>query len=398
MDIKPYIMEKKTSIGNIALIIGIVFLALSAVSYFVDGAHHFYLTYLTGFFFWLSIALGALIFVMVHHITNAAWSTVLRRIAENLAWSISILVILFIPIIFGMHDIFEWTHEYLLDPASDQYDKIIAGKSGFLNSTFFLIRAAGYFVIWIIFARLLRKKSLDQDNGHTEGHTKGFKKISAPGILLFAVSITFASFDWIMSLDPHWFSTIFGVYIFAGSFLGFMSIMILILAYLKKQNVMNDAVTVEHYHDISKMVFAFIIFWAYMAFSQYFLIWYANLPEENYWFLYRWENSWKYISLLIIFGHFVFPFLALITRMSKRCIGWLVFIAVWMLFMHFIDLYWLIMPTHYRDGWHFSILDIAPLIGIGGLFFWYFWRNLTANSLVPHNDPQLKKSLEFVNN
>ncbi|MFQ5453733.1 MAG: hypothetical protein ACE5D6_06060, partial [Candidatus Zixiibacteriota bacterium] len=212
------------------------------------------------------------------------------------------------------------------------------------------------------------------------------------------LTITFSSFDWLMSLDAHWFSTIFGVYIFSGAFLAILSFLVLIMAYQRKNNVLSDIITVEHYHDLGKFIFAFIIFWAYMAFSQYFLIWYSNLPEENYWFLYRWDNSWEAVSMIIIFGHFVIPFVILLTRASKRNIRFLVFMAGWILVMRWIDLYWLVMPTHYRDGLHFSWLDITTFIGIGGLFLWFFWRRYTTNALVPVNDPGLTTSIKFINN
>ncbi len=200
-----------------------------------------------------------------------------------------------------------------------------------------------------------------------------------------------------MSLDAHWFSTIFGVYIFSGAFLAVMSFLIIVGIYQRKHGVLADVITVEHYHDMAKLMFGFIIFWAYMAFSQYFLIWYANIPEENYWYLYRWENSWRYWSLIIIFGHFVIPFLGLITRAAKRSTKFLAFMCTWILVMHWFDLYWLVMPTHHQDGIHFSWMDITTLLGVGGIFVWYFWRRYSAHPLVPVKDPGLQASLEFTN-
>jgi hypothetical protein len=185
---------------------------------------------------------------------------------------------------------------------------------------------------------------------------------------------------------------------FSGSLLAFLCFTVVMLTYHRKNNAFDNIFTVEHYHDIGKLIIAFIIFWAYMAFSQYFLIWYANLPEENYWFLYRWENSWKYISLIIIFGHFVLPFIALITRAAKRSVIFLSSVSIWILVMHYLDFYWLILPTHYRDGIHFNIYDIAPLLGIGGLFVWYFWRLHSSKPVIAVGDPTIGNSLEFLNN
>jgi hypothetical protein len=392
-----YKVANNNLIGKVSLIVGIIFLAFSGYGYFQDKTN-FFLNYLTAFVFWLSVALGALFFIMIHHITGANWSTVLRRISENIAATMPLMVILFIPILFGIHELYEWSHPELVDPNSAQFDKIIYGKSGFLNIPFFYIRTAVYLIVWTWLALSLRKKSLVQDNGHNDKITSSFKKLSAQGIILFAITITFASFDWLMSLDPHWFSTIFGVYIFSGSLLAFLCFLVIMLTYHRKNNAFNNIFTIEHYHDIGKLIIAFIIFWAYMAFSQYFLIWYANLPEENYWFLYRWENSWKYISLLIIFGHFVLPFIALITRIAKRSVIFMSAVSIWILVMHYLDLYWLVLPTHHRDGIHFNFYDIAPLLGIGGLFVWYFWRLHSSKPVIPVSDPSLGNSIEFLNN
>lgn len=389
-------MDSQKNPGRTALIVGIIFMLISAAGFFVDRTQ-FFLTYLTGYMFWLSIALGALFFNMVHHLTGASWSTVVRRITENAASVMPLMILLFIPVILGISDLFHWSHPEVMDPASDQYDHILHGKHGYLNLTFFIIRSVFYFAVWTVLAWSLRKKSIEQDNGHTEKIGSSFTKISAPGIILFAVTITFASYDWLMSLDAHWFSTIFGVYIFSGAFLAYMCFLILAVKYMKNKNILNGIITPEHYQDISKIIFAFVIFWAYMAFSQYFLIWYANLPEENYWFLYRWENSWKYLSLVLIFGHFVFPFIALITRWGKRSLNYLLGITVWLLLMRFVDLYWLVLPSQHRDGMHFTFFDLAPLIGIGGLFIFCFQRRQASSPLIPKGDPKLKDSIEFLN-
>ena len=395
-DSTTYTFKDPGKIGIISLVVGVVFLGISAIGYMNDSAH-FYLNYLTALVFWLSVSLGCLFFTMLHHITQANWSTVLRKVSEALASAFPLFLILFIPIIFGLHDLFHWSHEGIMDPASENFDALLAKKEGFLNPTFFYIRSAGYFAIWIIFSLLLNKSSAEQDKSHTPALARKFRKISAPGIILFALSSTFASFDWLMALDAHWFSTIFGVYYFSGAFLSGLTFLVIVLLYLRKNGILKNEVTIEHYHDLMKLIFGFIIFWSYMAFSQYFLIWYANLPEENFWFLYRWDNSWEPVSLLLIFGHFVFPFIALIFRASKRFTPVIFFMCSWILIMRYVDLYWLVLPSHYRDGIHFSILDLAPLIGIGGLFFFYFWRQLTSKPLLALNDPTLEKSMKFLN-
>ena len=399
-DATTYKITDSGKIGTIALVLGIVFLGISVLGYMNDQAH-FYLNYLTAYIFWLSIALGGMFITMIHHVTNASWSTVIRRITENMAGTMPVFVILFIPVIFGTHDLFHWSHAEVMDPGSDKFDALLYEKVGYLNPTFFYIRAVFYLTVWTFFSYMLRKKSIQQDSTGAD-YALPYKKLSAPGLILFAITTTFASFDWMMSLDAHWFSTIFGVYFFSGVFLSGLTFLLILLIYLRSKKILHDVVSIEHYQDIAKFIFAFIIFWSYMAFSQYFLIWYANLPEENFWFLYRWDNSWQALSLLVIFGHFVFPFLALITRAAKRSVPFLLFMSVWIILMRLVDLYWIIMPTGLaEDGtrvqFAVQMYDIAPLIGIGGIFFWFFWKQLTAHALIPVKDANLDSSMKFQN-
>ena len=399
-DSTTYKITDSGKIGNISLILGVVFLGISVLGYTSDR-EHFFLNYLTAYIFWLSIALGGMFITMIHHVTNASWSTVIRRITENMAATMPVLVILFIPIIFGMHDLFHWSHPEVMDASSDKFDALLNEKSGYLNTTFFYIRAAFYLTVWTFFSYMLRKKSIQQDSTGAD-YALTYKKLSAPGLILFALTTTFASFDWMMSLDAHWFSTIFGVYFFSGVFLSGLTFLMILLIYLRSNKILHDVVTIEHYQDIAKFIFAFIIFWSYMAFSQYFLIWYANLPEENFWFLYRWDNSWQALSLLVIFGHFVFPFLALITRAAKRSVPFLLFMSFWIIAMRLVDLYWIIMPTGlHEDGSRvqlgIQLYDIAPLIGIGGIFIWFFWKQFTAHAIIPVKDENLESSMKFQN-
>ena len=200
------------------------------------------------------------------------------------------------------------------------------------------------------------------------------KRISAPGMILFAITLTFASWDWLMSLDAHWYSTIFGAYYFSGCALSALVLVTLTAIYLRSKQVLVHQITVEHYHDLAKLTFAFTVFWAYMAFSQYFLIWYANIPEETIWFKHRWDGSWKTISLLLVIGHFAVPFLVLISRAAKRSTKVLLSAGVWLLFMHWIDLYWLVMPNLHQHGFVPSWMDLTTMLGIGGIFLGLTWK------------------------
>jgi hypothetical protein len=223
------------------------------------------------------------------------------------------------------------------------------------------------------------------------------RKISAPGMMLFAFTLTYASIDWLMSLEPHWYSTIFGVYIFCGVFVSMLAFTILIVAYQRNRGILTNEVTAAHRHNLGTLMLAFIIMWSYMGFSQYLLIWYANIPEETFWFLQRWEGSWKIVSVILPIGHFGIPFLALIPRAAKRSVRWLVIMAVYMLVMRYIDIYWIVMPNHLKQNAVWGWIDLSTFVGIGGIFVWLFWRKYTAGALVPVKDPGLKLSMEHVN-
>ncbi|MFH1686237.1 MAG: hypothetical protein ABIE70_01790 [bacterium] len=382
-----YRLSNPGRLGTVALVVGILGLAGSIGAYFQDQSQ-FYFSWLIAFVFWTTIALGGLFFTMLHHLVAATWSVVLRRLAENLAGPLVLMAVFFTPVLFGMHDLFHWTHADAM-----AHDELLQGKSGYLNPTFFVIRGFGYFVVWIVLWLLLRRVSLGQDVAPSSRQTKRMITISAPGMILFGITITFAGFDWLMSLDPHWYSTIFGVYIFAGALVGVISFLILLSLALRRKGVLEGIVTSEHDHDLGKLLFAFTIFWGYMAFSQYFLIWYGNIPEETVWMLHRWEGSWKTVTLALVFGHFVLPFFALFPHATKRFRPAMLTIALWMLAMHWLDLYWIAMPILHHHGAHISWVDLTTMFGIGGIFIWWTWRMIAAQPVVPVGDPKLEASI-----
>ncbi|MCF7803667.1 MAG: hypothetical protein K9N46_00005 [Candidatus Marinimicrobia bacterium] len=391
LDNNTYRLRESGSFGRRALIIGIIGLALSAVGYFLD-AERFFHSYLTSFVFWVTIGVGGLFFVMLHHLTSAKWSVVLRRLTENFMITVPVLAVLFLPLILGIQDLFHWSHADAV-----AHDELLQQKAPYLNTPFFLIRAAIYFGIWILFGRMLYKVSIAQDSQKDDSLIARMKKLSAPGMLLFALTLTFASFDWLMSLDAHWYSTIFGVYVFSGSLLAILAILTLIAIYFRENDILRETITIEHYHDLGKLMFAFTVFWAYIAFSQFMLIWYGNIPEETIWYKHRWEDlSWRIVSLIVLFGHFVVPFLALVTRAAKRNLTMLKVTSIWLLLMHWVDLYWIVLPN-YGHSVHFSWMDITTMIGIGGIVLWYFWKATAAHALIPVNDPKLQASIEFEN-
>ena len=389
---------KLTSPGNYGtrfLTVAGIGLLVSAWGESIDSSL-LYFGYLNSFVFWVTIGLGGLFFTLLHHLANATWSTVLRRMAESIAMTLPVMSLFFIPIFLGMHDIYHWTHEdYVLG------DAILRRKMGYLNIPFFTIRTVVVFAIWSILAMMLYRHSIAQDRDGKASHILKLRRLSAGGMLLFAFSITLASFDWLMSLDPHWFSTIYGVYFFSGSVLAVFSFIIMISSALRKRGVLDKVISTEHYHDLGKFCFAFTIFWAYAGFSQYLIQWYGNMPEETAWYLARWEGNWMCVSYVIMFGHFAFPFIILIFRSVKRTVSVLRLVALWILFVHFVDLYWLIFPAHLEQGPSFSMNEIVTLVGpmmfLGGAFLWVFWRRFSRAPLVPVNDSKLEKSIAFVN-
>jgi len=366
--------------------------ALAVASATENGIDRLLETYLVTFAFFLSISLGGLFFVLLQHCTRAGWSVVVRRVAEAVAANVVLMAVLAIPVVLGMHHLYHWA-----DTAAAAHDPLLAGKIGFLNPTFFTIRLVLYFVIWIALASFLYRTSVAQDESGDPALTLRMERLSAPGMVLFALSLNFAAFDLLMSLDPHWFSTIFGVYYFSASVVAFFAVMPKILVALQTQGLLKNAVTVEHYHDFGKLLFGFVVFWAYIAFSQYMLIWYANVPEETEWFLKRQTGEWTTVSLILIFGHFVIPFLLLVSRKVKRRPLLLAITGGFVAAMCWIDIYWLVIPEFSPGVARFGLIDIFCFLGMNGLYTAVLVLRLRRHSLVPEKDPRLAESLAFEN-
>ncbi len=379
---------------SLPMIAGIVGVVALGISYFIGSGHHHQLafSYLTAFVYWLTIALGGLFFVVLHYLARSGWSVVVRRLAEHVMGTLPLFAVLFVPVYFGMHSLFHWTHADAV-----AHDPLLQHKAPYLNESFFLIRAAIYFVVWTGLAIFFWRQSRGQDENGEVATTKRLQTLSAPAMVLFAVTLTFAAFDWLMSLEPHWFSTIFGVYIFAGCVVSIFSLLILLVLLLKASGALTQIVTWEHFHDMGKMLFGFVVFWAYIGFSQFMLIWYANIPEETFWFEMRWDDpGWRWASIFLAAGHFVVPFFFLISQPVKRNRVTLTIGALWMLAMHYVDMYWLVMPTHHKE-FQLSILDLTCWIGVGGLFLAALCLLMQRGALVPVRDPRLPESLAFEN-
>lgn len=383
--------ELPSSLKKNGILFFIVGLFLAIVAFFVDRERAVF-NYLVLFAMLVSIGLGSLFLVALEYITNADWSVPFRRIPEFLSGILPLLFILVIPLLIFNHDLFHWTHKELVEQ-----DPILKGKEPYLNMTFFIIRVIAFISIWILFYWLIGKNSFKQDETKDQNLTRKNVVLSAVFVPIFAITITFTSIDWLMSLEPHWFSTIFGVYYFSGTVIAALSVVTLIVVHLKEKGYYSPWISEDHLYSFGALLFGFVNFWAYIAFSQFLLIWYANLPEETFWYLARWEGSWSIFSVLLIFVHFVVPYAVLLSQPSKMDPKKLKFISIWLLFAHLLDLFWLVMPnmSKMKSGYYFSWIDLVfPVLGIGivMIVFHYFSKN---KNLIPVGDPKLQRGLNF---
>jgi hypothetical protein len=271
------------------------------------------------------------------------------------------------------------------------HHQVVTAKTGYLNTKGWAARSIGYLVVWSLIALAYFGWSRRQDEDRDPRYTLRMQSLAAPSLILFAGTLSFAAFDWLMSLEAAWFSTIFGVIIFAGSAVSILALTILIGLSLYKRGLVGDAINPEHFHDLGKLMFGFICFWSYVQFSQWMLIWYAGIPEEATWFHKRWEGGWQFVCYLLIFGHFVAPFVLLISRVQKRALRWLQVMCFWVIFMHIVDIYWFVLPQ--AGSFHVQPADIGALLFVGGVFFAYVFWQLGRVPLLPVGDPRLQRSL-----
>ena len=383
--------ELPKNISKLGLILFIVGAVTGILGYLIDPGRASY-SYLTSFLFLLSISIGSLLLVAIEYAASAVWSTPFRRISEFLSSSLPLLIILVIPLLLSTHNLFVWSHTEEVAK-----DHMLQAKSVYLNTPFFSVRVLVILLIWGLFYYLIIKNSRKQDETGDQLLTKKNIKLSIIFIPVFAITLTLQSIDWIMSLESRWFSTMFGVYLFAGVTCSALAALAFISVMLKEKGYLHPKVTKDHFYSLGTLMFVFICFWGYIAFSQYMLIWYANLPEETFWFMQRWAGGWKYISLFIIFGHFLVPFAVLLSHPSKTNFKKLKFISIWILAMHFIDLYWLIMPSMNGNGLHFAFswMDISFLVAVVGIIIYMFNRMFDKYNLIPVKDPKLQRGLDF---
>ncbi|HEV3393970.1 MAG TPA: hypothetical protein VG103_10740 [Chthoniobacterales bacterium] len=371
-------------------VVAFVALALCGAGAAIDPKQFGY-SWLFAFGFFFTLCAGCFFWTIVHYATDANWTVVVRRQLENIAVLVAILAIFFIPIFLLRHHLYEWMN--IPQGAEETLDS----KRGYLNLRFFIVRAVFFLGFFIIASHLLRRLSVRQDKDGNPRFTIRLRKVSFASLPLFALCLTFGAYDWLLGLQYRWFSTMFGVYIFAGAAGSSMSLLVLVITALRNAGYLKNVVTMEHYHIMGKWMFAFCVFWAYIGFGQYMLIWYANMPEETQYFIVRNTESWWYLSMLLVFGRFFGPFLILLLQSIKKHPHQLCYVAGWILFMQMLDMYLVVLPALHGTGVHVSIWDFAALIAIGATLAFVYLRIVARTSLFPVRDPRLVESLKLVN-
>ena len=370
----------------IAAIVGLLISGLGALH---DPAQ-FGFSWLVAFMYFFTVSVGTLFWVLVHHATDAEWSVVVRRVLENLATLVPVALLFFIPALICAGHIWTWWN--IPVGAVEMLDK----KRWWLSHGFFIFRYFLYFFGLSAIALRLRANSVSQDADGNPLRTVKMRKLGIAGIPVFALTLTFSAIDWIMGLDWKWGSTMWGVYIFAGAAGSSMALLVLLVTWLKKKGYLAG-VTLEHYHVMGKWMLAFTIFWAYIGFSQYMLIWYANIPEETEYFIRRNIASWHTLSTMLVVGRFFLPFPLLLLQWTKKTVPVICSVAAWMLVMQYLDLYVMIMPMFHKMGFAMSYLDVTTFIGIGGVLGAMFLWLLPKTNLFPLRDPRLPESLRLSN-
>ena len=375
-------------IGYVLLGLGLI---LGAIAFFVDHSRAVF-NYLIAFTFMISIGVGALFLIALEYVAGADWSVPIRRVVEFFAAVTPLLALLVIPLLFNIGELFHWSH-----PEAVAEDEILQGKAPYLNVTFFIIRVFVLIGLWTLFYFFFIKNSKKQDSTKDQKLTTINIRLSAVFIPIFAVTLSIAAIDWLMSIEPHWFSTIFGVYFFAGTVLAALAAVTFATVLLKENGYLHPAMTNDHLFSLGALLFAFVNFWGYIAFSQYMLIWYADLPEETFWFLQRWEGSWAIISIGLIVIQFLVPYIALVTQPSKMNPKRLKFISIWILFAHLYDIFWLVMPEmeELSGGYAFSWIDFVFPIAVAGVLILVFNFRAKKENMVPIGDPKLQRGLDF---
>jgi hypothetical protein len=369
-----------------ALVIGAAGVVLCGVGVLLNPTQ-FFRSYLLAYLFWLGISLGSLAVLMVHHLVGGAWGAVIRRILESGTRTLPLLAFLFVPLLFGLPEVYIWAR-----PEAVMADEMLQRKSVYLNIPFFILRSALYFMLWLVVSSALNSWSRAQDQAGPDPSERRMRLLSGPGLVLYVLTVTFAAVDWMMSLEPHWFSTIYGILVIVGQLLATVAFATAVAALLVHTPPLSQVISPAHFHDLGNLLLAFVMLWAYMAFSQFLIIWSANLPEEVTWYLRRMRGGWQWVGWALILFYFALPFLLLLSRGIKQRAQLLAWVATAILVMHLVDLVWLVVPAFQPGGVFIHWMDAAALMGIGGLWLVVFVWQLRRRPLLPVYDPGLQEA------
>src|SRR5262245_23396405 len=340
--------------------VGIASLVLMAIGLAISR-EQFFRSYLWAFLFWFGIGLGCLPLLMIYHLVGGSWGFTIRRIIESGTRTLPLMALLFIPILFGIHDLYEWSRSAIVAQS-----KILQGKRLYLNTPFWMIRAAFYFGVWVFYARRLTTLSRAEDKGAATA--RRFQRLSAPGLVVYGLTISFAAFDWAMSLEPQWYSTIYGMWWMVSQGLAALAFAVVILAALSERPPLSNVARGGVFQDLGNLLLAFVMLWAYLSFSQLLIIWSGNLPEEIPWYLSRLRHGWQWLAVLLLVFHFAAPFFLLLARFVKRRAATLGAIALLVLAARVVDTFWVVTPAFSPDRLAVHWLDLFAFVGIGGIW------------------------------
>ena len=365
--------------GLLAAIAGAAAFVLGAVA----GPSRAFQSYLFGYMFWLNFSMGCLGVLMLHHMVSGGWGFMIQRSMEAGAWTILPMAVLFVPLLLGVRTLYPWAE-----------GRAVHVWGAWLNVPFFVVRVLVYFAVWIAGALLLGGWSRSQDAGEGARFTRRLRLLSAAGLPVYVFTMTFASIDWVMSLEPGWYSTIYGAIFVVDQVLGALALAAIVLRYVPVARPLRDVVTPRRVHHLGNMMLTFVILWAYVAYSQYIIIWSGDLPDENSWYLRRSAGGWGVLAVIVIVVHFALPLILLLFRSSKRSLRALARIALLLLVMRFADTYWLVIPAFGGAHAGFTLTDIAAPLVVGGLWVAAFAWRLKGGSLVPLGDPRFRPAIE----
>jgi hypothetical protein len=366
-----------------SLLVGIAGVLLAVVAFLLDR-EQFLRSYLYAYLYWTGMALGCLAILLMHHVVGGKWGMLIRRLCEAGARTLPFMGLLLLPVLFGMGTLYVWARPEAM------HDANIQSKALYLNIPFFVARAAIYFAIWFFYTYLLSKWSAAQDRNGDQRLIDKMRALSAPGLVIFTLTTTFAFIDWIMSLEPHWFSTIYGAMFMVGEMVESFAFVIALMIILSKKSPIKDYVTPQHLHDLGNMLFAFMVLWAYLAFSQFIIIWSGNLPEEIPWYVSRLRGGWGWVALALVIFHFAVPFGLLLMRGVKRQADRLFRVCLLMIAIRLVDVYWITEPAFYGQRIQIHWMDFVTPLAVGGLWLAVFFGQLKAQPLLPLRDPRLQ--------